>query len=123
MSENLSQSYLFLCPLEDLRCENGTWSRNPDCLAYWSLDPLGRQRLDREEASSLGFPALKLEINVSGYSWDESIYAALSYFHAGKGFDPNGQDVARHLGLPLYELSPSLQDDSARIEELYSDSI
>ncbi|KAJ7094186.1 hypothetical protein C8R44DRAFT_718600 [Mycena epipterygia] len=49
-------------------------------------------------------------------SWHQSVYEALSRFYAGKGFDPNSQDIARHLGYPLYELSRPT--DSAHIEEL-----
>ncbi|KAJ7486380.1 hypothetical protein B0H11DRAFT_2015954 [Mycena galericulata] len=39
--------------------------------------------------------------------WDASVvYAGLRKFHTGKGFDPDSQDVARHLEQPLYKLSP-----------------
>ncbi|KAJ7127728.1 hypothetical protein C8R44DRAFT_667171, partial [Mycena epipterygia] len=119
--ENLPEGYLFLCPLEDLRDNDGNFLRNPECLGYWSLNPSGIQRLSPEEASSLGFPSLELKMEVTAISWDESVYAALSRFHAGKGFDPNSQDIAQHLEYPLYELSSSLSDDSARFEEVSSD--
>ncbi|KAJ7094199.1 hypothetical protein C8R44DRAFT_718609 [Mycena epipterygia] len=99
------EGYLFLCPAEHLRDENGRWVPNPECPAYWSLDPSGNQRLSPEEASGLGFPSFELDVTVVMKSWHESVYAALSRFHAGKGFDPNSQDLARHLGHPLYELS------------------
>ncbi|KAJ7105895.1 hypothetical protein C8R44DRAFT_681332, partial [Mycena epipterygia] len=102
--ENLPEGYLFLCPLEDLRDDDGRWLPKSECPAYWSLDPSVSQRLSTEEASSVGFPSLNLETYIYSKSWDESVYAALSRFHAGKGFDPNSQDIARHLGKPLYEL-------------------
>ncbi|KAJ7094184.1 hypothetical protein C8R44DRAFT_386920 [Mycena epipterygia] len=116
--EKIPEGYLFLCPVEHFRNENGRWVRNPECPAYWSLDPSGNQRLSPEDASRRGFPAFKLEMDVHMNSWHESVYAALSRFHAGKGFDPNSQDLARHLGQPLYELS--CPTDSAHIEELDS---
>ncbi|KAJ7127723.1 hypothetical protein C8R44DRAFT_539361, partial [Mycena epipterygia] len=101
---NLPEGYLFLCPGEDLGDDTGRWLRNPECPAYWSLDPSGRQRLSTEKASRLGFPALKCDREIWGKSWDENVYAALSRFHAGQGFDPNTQDITRHLKYPLYEL-------------------
>ncbi|KAJ7094180.1 hypothetical protein C8R44DRAFT_718594 [Mycena epipterygia] len=103
--EKIPEGYLFLCPVEHLRDEYGRWLLNPECPGYWSLDPSGSQRLSPEEASRLGFPAFKFEMEVALKSWHESVYAALSRFHAGKGFDPNSQDLARHLGQLLYEVS------------------
>ncbi|KAJ7079679.1 hypothetical protein C8R44DRAFT_654033, partial [Mycena epipterygia] len=111
---NLPEGYLFLCPMEHLRNHDGRWLRNPECPAYWSLDASGRQRLSPEEASTLGFPTLNLDMSVGGRSWDEGIYAALSRFHAGKGFNPNSQDLARHLGQPLYKLASAPAVKSAR---------
>ncbi|KAJ7094204.1 hypothetical protein C8R44DRAFT_562603, partial [Mycena epipterygia] len=98
------EGYFFLCPAEHLRDENGRWVPDPECPAYWSLDPSGNQRLSPDEASRRGFPAFKLEMDVHMKSWHESVYDALSRFHAAKGFDSNSQDLARHLGHPLYEL-------------------
>ncbi|KAJ7095594.1 hypothetical protein C8R44DRAFT_380689 [Mycena epipterygia] len=119
-SENLPEGYLFLCPLEDLQDDVGNFLRNLDCVGYWSLDPAGSQRLSSEEASSLGFPSLEFKRTIVMISWNEDVYAALSRFHAGKGFDPNSQDLALHLEQPLYQLSSSLSDDSARFEEISS---
>jgi hypothetical protein len=51
-------------------------------------------------------------------SWPESVYEGLSRFHAAKGFDPNGQDLARHLGQPLYEISASSRIATACSEYL-----
>ncbi|KAJ7127695.1 hypothetical protein C8R44DRAFT_701210 [Mycena epipterygia] len=111
----LPEGYLFLCPLEDLQDDTGRWLPNPEGSAYWSLDPSGRERLSPDAAGRLGFPFVELEMDVDTRAWDESVYAALGRFHAGKGFDPNSRDVARHLGQPLYELStPNV--DGARSE-------
>ncbi|KAJ7079695.1 hypothetical protein C8R44DRAFT_722870 [Mycena epipterygia] len=115
-SENLPEGYLFLCPLEDFRDHDGRWISNPECPAYWSLDPSGQQRLSAAEASRIGFSSLTLERILWGRSWTENVYAALSHFHAGKGFDPSSQDVVRHLGHPLYVLFSSADVDSARGE-------
>jgi hypothetical protein len=66
---------------------------------------MGVERLSMEEANNFGLPTLKWEIKVAGYSWDGSLYAGLRQFHRGKGFDPESQDLARHLGYPLYQIS------------------
>ncbi|KAJ7337025.1 hypothetical protein DFH08DRAFT_648965, partial [Mycena albidolilacea] len=71
---------------------------------YWSFDPTGADPLRSEDAANLGFPSLKLSTTVWGYSWDASVYTGIRQFHRAKGFDPDGQDVARQLGCPLYEL-------------------
>ncbi|KAJ7133136.1 hypothetical protein C8R44DRAFT_557341, partial [Mycena epipterygia] len=102
-SKNLPEGFLFLCPLEDLRDDDGRFLRHPECPAYWSFDPSGMQRLSREEVSVFGFPSLEFKMVVYAYCWDQAVYAALSRFHAGKGFHPTSQDLARHLGQPLYE--------------------
>ncbi|KAF7340623.1 hypothetical protein MSAN_02134100 [Mycena sanguinolenta] len=99
-----SEGFLFLCPKEDFRTGSSShcWPTYP---AYWSLDPSGTERLSWEEATQLGFPSFKLTANAYGRSWDASVYEGLRQFHEAKGFDPYSQDVARHLGRPLYELS------------------
>ncbi|KAJ6540642.1 hypothetical protein B0H19DRAFT_896387, partial [Mycena capillaripes] len=71
---------------------------------YWSLDPSGGGRLSMEEASRIGFPSIEFSTSVHRKSWDGSVYAGLQTFHKAKGFDPESQDVAKHLGYPLFEL-------------------
>ncbi|KAF7376999.1 hypothetical protein MSAN_00117800 [Mycena sanguinolenta] len=96
--------FLFLCPEEDFRT-----SPSSLCLpargAYWSLDPSGTDRLSSEDATRLGFPALELTTQAFEDHWDGSIYEGLRQLHQAKGFDPYSQEVARHLGLPLYQVS------------------
>ncbi|KAJ7509085.1 hypothetical protein B0H11DRAFT_2270607 [Mycena galericulata] len=121
-TEILPDGYLFLCPLDDLKSETGGFIERPECPAYWSLDPSGCERLSPEEASAGGFPSFKWEREVYYANWDERVYAGLSQFHAGKGFDPYSQDVARHLGLPLYELSRVSGPLGAHIEEIPPES-
>ncbi|KAJ7366410.1 hypothetical protein DFH08DRAFT_678573, partial [Mycena albidolilacea] len=71
---------------------------------YWSLNPSGVDRLTPEEATQLGFPTFRCTTEVVGCSWDASVYEGLRKFHQAKGFDSDTQDLAWHLGHPLYEL-------------------
>lgn len=96
--------FLCLCPKKYFRTGPSSF-RWPDCLAYWSLDPSGIERLSRPEAARLGFPSPQLNTGIWTKSWDGSLYAGLSQLHRAKGFDPDTQDIAWHLGCPLYELS------------------
>ncbi|KAJ7797141.1 hypothetical protein B0H14DRAFT_3494064 [Mycena olivaceomarginata] len=50
-------------------------------------------------------------MEVLGYSWDGSVYAGLHQFHQRKRFDPGSQDLARHLGYPLFEVSSEYNVD------------
>ncbi|KAJ7501856.1 hypothetical protein B0H11DRAFT_2275054 [Mycena galericulata] len=52
----------------------------------------------------LGFPSIELETYVVRRCWNATVYAGLRKFHEGKGFDPDSQDIALHLGHPLYQL-------------------
>ncbi|KAJ7724016.1 hypothetical protein B0H16DRAFT_329679 [Mycena metata] len=98
-----SQGWLFVCP--DAQLHSGPCSfRWPDCAAYWSHDPFGTVRLSPEEAEEAGFPLITLELMVRGDSWDSIDYAELWKFHQAKGFAPDSQEIARHLGHPLYQL-------------------
>ncbi|KAJ7826039.1 hypothetical protein B0H13DRAFT_2680789 [Mycena leptocephala] len=95
----------------------------PDCLAYWSLDPSGVARLSPEEASELGFPSIRPYTTIYGSRWDANVYAGLRQFHQIKGFDPDSQDVAEHLGYPLYQLSRAMDPLFAHVDEEDSYSI
>jgi hypothetical protein len=97
------EGFLFFCPPEDFRVGPSSFKR-PECPAYWSLDPFGADPSSREDAANLGFPSLQLCTQITGFSWDASVYAGIRQFHQGKGFDPESQDVALHLGHLLYEL-------------------
>ncbi|KAJ7679418.1 hypothetical protein DFH06DRAFT_510731 [Mycena polygramma] len=96
--------YLFLCPIAHVQIASSSFCW-PECPAYWSLDPNGINRLTTEKATQLGFPSITLATNIHVSSWDARVYAGLRQFHQGKGFDPDSQDVARHLGHPLYRLT------------------
>ncbi|KAJ6448264.1 hypothetical protein C8R45DRAFT_1115422 [Mycena sanguinolenta] len=116
--------FLFLCSPDDF--QTGQFSYKwPDCPAYWSLDPSGAERLTLEEAFALGFPSLQFSTRLERKSWDASVYAGLRHFHQAKGFDPDSQDVARHLGYPLYQFSGLTRMDTpfAHIDDQYSDNV
>ncbi|KAJ6512403.1 hypothetical protein C8R45DRAFT_321824 [Mycena sanguinolenta] len=113
---DMPKGFLFLCPPEDFQVGQASF-KLPDCPAYWSLDQSGAERLAPEEATSLGFPSLELSTKLWGRSWDASVYAGIRQFHQAKGFDPDGQDVARHLGHELYQVSGPF----AHIEGEYSE--
>ncbi|KAF7340629.1 hypothetical protein MSAN_02134800 [Mycena sanguinolenta] len=98
------EGFLFLCPREDFQTSSSAF-RWPTCPAYWSLDPSGADRLSRKDATQLGFPPFELATHAVGCFWGTSVYAGLRQFHQAKGFDPCAQDVAQHLGYPLYPLS------------------
>ncbi|KAF7374189.1 hypothetical protein MSAN_00300800 [Mycena sanguinolenta] len=122
-NEAIPPGFLFLCPPHNFQTGECSF-KWPECPAYWSLDPSGTERLTMEEATSLGFPAFQFSTRVDGFSWDASMYAGLRQFHKGKGFDPDSQDVARHLGYELYQMSGQNRTDTlfAHIEEEYSDN-
>ncbi|KAJ7221318.1 hypothetical protein GGX14DRAFT_388502 [Mycena pura] len=102
---DLPAGYLFLCPVTHLQSGTAMGFQFPECIAYWSPDPWGLQRLSVESAQSLGFPAPVLSMQLSGHRWDNTVYAGLRKFHRGRGFDSESQEVARYLGMPLYQFS------------------
>ncbi|KAJ7627466.1 hypothetical protein FB45DRAFT_921405 [Roridomyces roridus] len=100
-----SQGYLFLPPFQDFPKTSPNSFPWPECPWFWSLDSSGRHPLNGEEARSHGFPAVHMRMACGGRSWNTSVYEALRTFHVFKGFDPDSQEVAIHLGHPLFELS------------------
>ncbi|KAJ7706580.1 hypothetical protein B0H16DRAFT_1901600 [Mycena metata] len=118
--EEAPPGYLFLCLTTEFQTAPTSF-RWPECPAYWSPDPSGVDRLSTEEATQLGFPSFQLTTRVHGDSWDAGVYTGLRQFHRAKGFDPDSQDVARHLGYPLYELSREVDSPFAHVEEDWSD--
>ncbi|KAJ7679293.1 hypothetical protein DFH06DRAFT_1415366 [Mycena polygramma] len=99
------EGFLFLAPVIDFQTGPSTFTWPQRFPAYWSLDPEGVNILSMDEATQLlWFPSIKLSVQIAGYSWDDRIYAGLRQFHQAKGFEPDSQDVARHLGQPLYQL-------------------
>ncbi|KAJ6512480.1 hypothetical protein C8R45DRAFT_813553, partial [Mycena sanguinolenta] len=116
---NMPTVFLILCPPKHF-CSGKSSFKWPDCPAYWSLDPSGTERLTSEEAVDIGFPPLQLSTEIGGRSWDASVYAGLRQFHQAKGFTPDSQDVARHLGNKLYQVSgPFAHSESALYSNQY----
>ncbi|KAJ7669810.1 hypothetical protein B0H14DRAFT_3071871 [Mycena olivaceomarginata] len=111
------EGYLFLCPPEQFHIGPSTSSKWPECPAYWSLDSSGVQRLSWEDAASLGFPRIGFLEYAEGRSWDARVYEGLRQFHQAKGFDPDTQELALHLGYPLYELSSQTSTSFAHFHE------
>jgi hypothetical protein len=113
-ASSLPPGYLFLCPLVELETEVPGCLGIPDCPAYWSLDPLGAERLSPEKASNVGFPEIELCTQVYGRYWDSSVHAGIRQFHEAKCFDPYDQEVALDLGVPLFQVSCDQDDLCAR---------
>ncbi|KAK7029949.1 hypothetical protein R3P38DRAFT_890012 [Favolaschia claudopus] len=124
-NEHLSNGFLFLCPPQSFQIGPASL-KCPECVGYWSLDPFGLDPLSPNQAAELGFPTIDILIFGWGKKWSDAVYAGLRQFHHGKGFDPNSQDLARHLGLPLYRLYSenenfvNVDGTEAHIEELSS---
>ncbi|KAJ7616646.1 hypothetical protein FB45DRAFT_757209, partial [Roridomyces roridus] len=88
---------------------------------FWSFDPTGQDQLNAEEAGHHGFPAVEMQMTFRGGSWHTRVtrvYKALRTFHAFKGFDPDSQELAIHLGQPLYHLSGETEELFAQGELL-----
>ncbi|KAJ6452401.1 hypothetical protein C8R45DRAFT_1223466, partial [Mycena sanguinolenta] len=96
--------FLFLCPEDNLRVGPSSFCW-PSFVGYWSLDPTGAERLSPEDATRLGFPPFRLDTIAFGLSYEPSVYEGLRRFHQANGFDPESQGLARHLGVPRYQLS------------------
>ncbi|KAF8158677.1 hypothetical protein K438DRAFT_1860956, partial [Mycena galopus ATCC 62051] len=98
--QSLPNGYLFLCLFQGAKAHT-----------YWSHDPSGTPRLSLAESINCGFPVpqLKLRVSICSLKWTQypsQPYLALRRFHLAKGFDPDSQDVAIHLGYPLYQICP-----------------
>ncbi|KAJ7837819.1 hypothetical protein B0H14DRAFT_2790684 [Mycena olivaceomarginata] len=90
----------------------------PECAAYWSFDPVGDERLTTVEAGRHGFPNIDVVMWVRGKQCDQRVYTGLRQFYRGKGFDPYSQDVARHLGYPLFQISSNTDYPFARVQDI-----
>lgn len=56
----------------------------------------------------MGFPTIQFTTGMIVKSWDSSVYTGLCQFHEAKGFDPDSQELALHVGQPLYEMSSEM---------------
>ncbi|KAJ7229297.1 hypothetical protein B0H12DRAFT_1147896 [Mycena haematopus] len=114
-TEHPPEGFLFLCPKKDFQTGLSLFCW-PACVGYWSLDPSGVDRLSMEDATRLGFPSFQFTTKAIAFSWDATVYEGLRQFHQAKGFDPESQDLARHLNYPLYRLSCQSDDSSAYMD-------
>ncbi|KAJ6525955.1 hypothetical protein B0H19DRAFT_1197520 [Mycena capillaripes] len=112
----IPDGFLFLCPEKEFRTGPSSF-KWPECPAYWSLDPTGAERLGKEDSTNLGFPSLQFSMTIRGRSWDPSVYAGLRHFHQAKGFDPDSQDIARHLRHELYQIPGEVDTPFSREHE------
>ncbi|KAF8193834.1 hypothetical protein K438DRAFT_1969136 [Mycena galopus ATCC 62051] len=103
INQSIPAGYLFVCPPEDFRVGPASF-RWPEHTAYWSRDPEGVDCIPMDRAPELGFPAVQWQIKIQASWWDDSFYAGMRQFHEERGFRPESQDLARHLGSPLFEV-------------------
>ncbi|KAF7348931.1 hypothetical protein MVEN_01413500 [Mycena venus] len=120
-TEDLPPGFLFVCPEEDVQTGPSFFCW-PTCPAYWSLDPSGTERLSPDEAMRLRFPFIGLKAEAHGWCWNGDVYVGLRRFHYAKGFDPESQDVARHFGAPLFQLSHEIADYDIDLRMLESEN-
>ncbi|KAF8214535.1 hypothetical protein K438DRAFT_881395 [Mycena galopus ATCC 62051] len=119
--ENLPLAYLFLCPLAEFETDIPGCFAIPDCIAYWSINPSGAERLSAEEARTLGLPDIESWMEVGVRYWDSSVYDGICQFQEAKGFDPYSPDVAIELGYPLFQVSCQRDDIFAHLREVNID--
>ncbi|KAF7359899.1 hypothetical protein MVEN_00715600 [Mycena venus] len=80
------------------------------------------ERLRPEDATELGFPSIQFNTVFNADRWDADVYAGLRQFHRAKGFNPESQDVAKHLGYPLYQFPSAMDALSAHVQMDEADS-
>ncbi|KAK6983800.1 hypothetical protein R3P38DRAFT_3112382 [Favolaschia claudopus] len=99
---SLHKIWLFLPPYQAFLSTDLTRYCFPDDEPYWSFDPSGKGHLSSNEAIALELPHCQLEISVYHTFVDEALLKDLHTFHTSKGFNPDSQEVAKYLGLPLF---------------------
>lgn len=70
---------------------------------HWSTDPSGQIPMSAEAVEALGLET-SIEVVLGTRSWEAYYYKALCELHHTCGFDPHGDEIARFLDLPLYEV-------------------
>ncbi|KAF8637121.1 hypothetical protein AX17_003025 [Amanita inopinata Kibby_2008] len=69
--------------------------------SYWSTDPEGSQVMTLTETSLLGLQKPSLSMELHAAHWSAGYYEALRLFHRTCGFDPDSNDIAHFLRLPI----------------------
>ncbi|KAK7063360.1 hypothetical protein R3P38DRAFT_2818279 [Favolaschia claudopus] len=123
LPESLGEIFLFLPPSRGFFTPNLTRCCFTTEEHYWSFDPSGNDRLSPNEALNLGLPQASLEILVSQIYVDETLFKDLHTFHTMKGFNPDSQEIAKHLGLPLFYFGDEGDPPPSPLFDVSSDSI
>ncbi|KAJ7089923.1 hypothetical protein C8R44DRAFT_861348 [Mycena epipterygia] len=100
------ETHLFIAPLK-VRHQAGRCSLalpESGLCYYWALDSGGKTQLSQKECDSLGLPRLQFKLIPWATFWQSYHYNAIRDFHQAKGFDPDGLDVTRLLGLPIVQM-------------------
>ncbi|KAJ7742649.1 hypothetical protein DFH07DRAFT_777595 [Mycena maculata] len=116
------QMYLFVSPLYVRQVPP------PNEAFYWSLDPLGVERLTEDQAETFRVPNISFAARLWGCSWTEDHYEALQHFYLDKGYNPASLDAVNQLGCPLFEVHReqvvvSSQGDYMTIGSLLADTL
>ncbi|KAK7013002.1 hypothetical protein R3P38DRAFT_1514587 [Favolaschia claudopus] len=98
---SVHEAELSLPPLSAFLTPDGTHLQYPTEQPCW-FDPVRNEPLSMDKAEMLGLPAIELTIDVTSVYIDKSTLQQLREFHQGKGFDPDSQEIAKHLGYALY---------------------
>jgi hypothetical protein len=114
------QVYLFLSPVE-VDCKGVI--RNPT--AHWAEDLSGTSPLSSDIMAELGLPEPSITTYRMCCRWRTRHYQALRELHQACGFDPDSDEVARFLGLPLaeYVTDPTSDWRSQILSESYQNSM
>ncbi|KAJ7748457.1 hypothetical protein B0H14DRAFT_443508 [Mycena olivaceomarginata] len=111
------KGYLFLCPPEQFHIGPSTSSNDQNVRPIGLCIHRGLNGLVGKMQLVSDFPVSEFWSMRWGYSWDSSVYEGLRQFHRAKGFDPDSQELALHLGEPLYELSSQTNPPFAHFHE------
>ncbi|KAK6984914.1 hypothetical protein R3P38DRAFT_3230938 [Favolaschia claudopus] len=98
---SISDAVLFLPPISMFFTPDRSSIRYPTEQPFW-FDPLGMEPLSAAQAKVLGLPEVEITIIVESQYLDQSGLEAVREFYRAKGFDPDSQDLAKHLENPLY---------------------
>ncbi|KAK7001918.1 hypothetical protein R3P38DRAFT_3367891 [Favolaschia claudopus] len=123
LPESLGEIFLFLPPSRGFFTPNLTRCCFTTEEHYWSFDPSGKDRLSPNEALNLGLPQASLEILVSQIYVDEALFKDLHTFHTMKGFNADSQEIAKHLGLPLFYFGDEGDPPPSPLFDVSSDSV
>ncbi|KAJ7465951.1 hypothetical protein FB451DRAFT_1261443 [Mycena latifolia] len=98
--------YLFACPLDARQVGGRQVLLLPPSneAFYWSLDPLGADKLTSEEAEKFSLPNVSFAVRLWGCSWNETQYDVLRHFYLNKGYNPASTDATHALHYPLLQV-------------------